>query len=101
MTLTIELSPESEARLRARAAAAGADLAKLVTDIVESNLQQPGGLSALDSEQEQHRLRAAVEDSLQRVKNLEPDPNRSRLTGQKAEIEELIVQKFRKQGLVL
>ena len=97
MTLTIELSPESEARLKARAAASGTDVGKLVIAIVESNLQQTADRSMSGSDQEQQRLRDAIEESQRRIENLKPDPNRPHLRGQEAEIEELITQKFAKQ----
>jgi hypothetical protein len=50
------------------------------------------------SEAEQQRWRAAVDDLLKRAEHVVPDPNPPRLRGQEAEIEQMIVEKFRKQG---
>jgi len=50
MTLNIPLSPDKEARLRARAAALGTDPTRFVLEALEAKLAEPNGNGADSSE---------------------------------------------------
>ncbi|HSZ56406.1 MAG TPA: hypothetical protein VK797_12135 [Tepidisphaeraceae bacterium] len=101
MTLTINLSAEAEAQLKAKAAAAGRDAADYAADIVEHSVRDGADGSRVLSEGEQARLSALAEELIRRSEQLAFDSSPPRLKGPEREIEELIVEKFRKQGLQL
>lgn len=97
MTLTINLPAEVETKLRLRAAAKGRDAADYAREIIEREVAEPKANGA--TAESNPSTRAAIEDFLQRVSRLEPDPNRPSLTGIEAEIEQgLAEQELRKRG---
>ena len=95
MTLTLNLPPATEARLRERAAASKREAADYALEILEQAL---GNDELSESE---HPLlpdtsRQVIEDFLKRVEHIEPDPNRPRLRGLEAEIARSLSEKERR-----
>lgn len=97
MTLTLEISPELEERLRQHAAAAGRDTSDYAADLLSRAV---GHLVAPElplSEAEQQRMRVAMDEWLKYVETIQPDPNPPRLRGQEAEIEKIIIENLNEE----
>jgi hypothetical protein len=100
MTLTIDLSPQVEAKLRERAAASGRDAAQYVAEIVEEAVSRSvEAPPTATGDAEQQRLHEIAARLLTRAQEVVPDADPPRLTGRKAEFEQAVVEKFRRQGL--
>ena len=103
MSLQITLSPETETRLREQAAANGRDAADYASQLVEQGVLRAGNGKNRDwtSDEEQKRLHEIARRLIERAKYTVADPNPPKLRDQEAEISDIIVEKFRKQGFKL
>jgi hypothetical protein len=102
MTLTISISPEVEAKLKQEAAAAGKDLATYASELLESAAAVYSGEPA-NSESNRSiydELLPILEQAWALPLNPE-ESSRVHLKGEEAIVEQMIIEKFRKQGLKL
>lgn len=97
MTLTLQIPPELEERLRQHAAAAGRDTSDLAADLLSHAVGQLLPPESAISEPEQERLRVAINEWLKYVETIRPDPNPPHLKGQEAEIERIIIDNLNKE----
>ena len=73
MTLHLPLSPEVEAKLRARAAAMGTDPAHFILNVLEEKLAEPNGTNSLTTDARVAAWNRFVEGTGNWTKNLPPN----------------------------
>ena len=101
MTLTISISPEVEAKLKQNAAA-GKDLATYASELLESAVAPDSGEPT--SSKSNRSIYDELLPILEQAWALPLDPEESsrvRLKGEEAIVKQMIIEKFRKQGLKL
>jgi hypothetical protein len=102
MTLSISLSILAEARLREKAAAVGKDPAAYASELLEEVVTDFSAIApSQPSDEAGPTVGERLAPLLRQAWSLKSVPDGPPLRGDEAEVQQLVVDKFRKQGLRL